>query len=219
MPIRAEPNAVFPDKQVIRPASWTAQMAHRGLQLDGRLPVDVSCSSPEGYTTKTCAATKTCADTSLCCDYPPGVRETIGTRIEALARARGLPEGSALAAKFKVSYETLRKWREGATAPNRNRAEQIAAILGVPSAAFMHDIAADPASMPTAQPVGLTDLEVRMLAAFRQVLSTDKEKFVDQVEARAAEIAAIAKQMSADGFAMGGSAAPVMSHGKRRATG
>jgi len=63
--------------------------------------------------------------------------ETIGTRIEAIAAAKGIPGGAQLAKRFGVSYETLRKWREGETAPNRAKQAVVSRELGVPVGAFM----------------------------------------------------------------------------------
>lgn len=65
--------------------------------------------------------------------------ETIGARIERIAREKGLPAGAKLADELGVTYETLRKWRQGITAPNRTRATHIARVLGVPKDQFMAD--------------------------------------------------------------------------------
>lgn len=81
---------------------------------------------------------------------------TVGDRIEELAKARGLSYGKSLADAFGVSYETLRKWRSGKTAPNRSRAELVAAHLGVKPEAFMHGaVAAAQASQPKISPIAL----------------------------------------------------------------
>jgi transcriptional regulator with XRE-family HTH domain len=61
-------------------------------------------------------------------------------RIERIAAAKGLLYGEKLAHALGVTYETLRKWREGLTAPNRTKQQKIAEYLGVPPAEFMHGI-------------------------------------------------------------------------------
>lgn len=68
------------------------------------------------------------------------VQETPGQRIEALALERGLPSGGKLAELLGVSFETLRQWRVGQSAPNRSRQAHIAKVLGVPPEAFMHGV-------------------------------------------------------------------------------
>lgn len=71
------------------------------------------------------------------------MQETVGSRIKALALQQALRVGRAplnandLAAALGVSYESLRKWTAGKTAPNRARAERIATYLGCPVESFM----------------------------------------------------------------------------------
>jgi len=71
------------------------------------------------------------------------MQETVGSRIKALALQQALresrepPKAQALASALGVSYESLRKWAAGKTAPNRARAEKIAAYLGCPIESFM----------------------------------------------------------------------------------
>lgn len=66
------------------------------------------------------------------------MEKTVGERIRAIAAAKGLGDGEELAARFDVTYETLRKWTKGLAAPNRSRQLVIAEVLGVPIPAFMH---------------------------------------------------------------------------------
>ena len=63
---------------------------------------------------------------------------TVGLRIESLAKAKGLAQGAGLAQLFGVTYETLRKWRSGDSAPNRARQVVIAQVLGCKPSVFMH---------------------------------------------------------------------------------
>lgn len=79
-------------------------------------------------------------------------KNTAGHRIESIAKAKGLPVGQELAAMLGVSYETLRKWRAGATAPNRNRAADIAKLLEVPEAEFMHSTSGEMPSLAAMPP-------------------------------------------------------------------
>ena len=68
------------------------------------------------------------------------VVETVGKRIQRIAKERGLPGGKALAKLFGVTYETLRSWSAegGRMAPNRARALKIAGVLGVPVEVVMY---------------------------------------------------------------------------------
>ena len=75
------------------------------------------------------------------------MEETVGSRIKTLVIAKAMRDGAAepptaeqIAAALKVSYESLRKWSAGKTAPNRKRAQQIAAYLGCPPEEFMHGV-------------------------------------------------------------------------------
>lgn len=70
------------------------------------------------------------------------VHTTVVQRIEALAAEQGLPSGKALAKRFGVSYETLRKWRSGDAAPNRSRQLIIAKELRVKPEVFMFAVEA-----------------------------------------------------------------------------
>lgn len=81
------------------------------------------------YTTKPCDATKTCDDTTFCCADNHGMAETIGARVERLAKEKKGWTLAQLAAALSVSYETLRKWVKGDTAPNRRRVEHLSKLL------------------------------------------------------------------------------------------
>lgn len=72
---------------------------------------------------------------------------TVGERIDAIAREKGLPSGQALADLLGVSYETLRGWRKNRAAPNRARQLKIAEVLGVNPEQFMHGVGAGPRQM------------------------------------------------------------------------
>jgi transcriptional regulator with XRE-family HTH domain len=80
------------------------------------------------------------------------MKETVGSRIRAIARQRGLGDGAELATKIGVSYETLRKWTEGSSGPNRAPQDKLAALLGVPPAAFMHGVDLPKAMAQAARP-------------------------------------------------------------------
>lgn len=56
-----------------------------------------------------------------------------------------MPKGKHLAVLLRVEYETLRKWTTGETRPNRTKATEVAAALGITVALLMH---ADGASLP-----------------------------------------------------------------------
>lgn len=114
------------------------------------------------------------------------MEDTVGNRIEALAAQKGLPGGKELAALFGVSYETLRRWRGGGIAPNRNRAARISEVLGVPEEVFMHGVVGTPQLDPQQR---------RLLRAFGRVLAADKERFIGMIELRAQELSEIAQQM------------------------
>lgn len=116
---------------------------------------------------------------------------TVGVRIEELAKKQGLPPAAALAALFGVSYETLRKWRGGETAPNRNRAAKISEVLGVPPEVFLHGVSAE--ATGTAPELSLTTDEHRLLRAYRNVLKGDRTRVLDGLERRAEEIQEIAR--------------------------
>ena len=117
--------------------------------------------------------------------------DTVGDRIERLAKAKGLPAGSALAADLGVSYETLRRWKAGDTAPNRNRAVRIAEYLGCAPEAFMHGVT-------DAAPGQLPDDEARLVEAFRQLLRDDRAELLAEVERRAKVVAEIEERIRAE---------------------
>lgn len=118
--------------------------------------------------------------------------ETVGQRIERLALEKQLPAGAKLAALFGVSYETLRKWRDGDTSPNRNRQLRIAEVLGVAPEVFMHGVAGSQAGEP------LKPDEARLLRAYRQVLKADKAAALKQLEDRAREIEELELRISSE---------------------
>ncbi len=134
--------------------------------------------------------------------------DTVGIRIEALAKQKGLPQGAALAAHFGVSYETLRKWREGESAPNRSRQQLIAEKLGVAPEAFMFGSGAggDGAAR-------LSEKERSLLQAFRRVLKVDRERALSALEARAAEVDEIVRQVTAERLGAATSAAAPVTQG------
>jgi transcriptional regulator with XRE-family HTH domain len=99
------------------------------------------------------------------------MEETVGSRIKALAIAKALRDGKEtptfeqIAEAVGVSYESLRKWSAGKTAPNRKRAQQIATYLGCPPEEFMHgvnfgedDAAAEPARALSAEALWIAGL-------------------------------------------------------------
>lgn len=108
------------------------------------------CSCPRWYTTFSCVATNMCVDTTFCCaDTCCVENDTVGQRLVRIAVTKeSLPTSKKeLAASFGVSYETLRKWEKGLTAPTRSRADALAVLLQVPAESFMHGISfADDAS-------------------------------------------------------------------------
>lgn len=108
--------------------------------------------------------------------------ETVGNRIEALARAKGLPTGKALAKMLGVSYEALRKWKSGDIVPSRARQQVIADALGVSAATFMHGASGAVSGEP------LAPEEARLLRAWRVLLREDRTAVLRQVEQRAREL-------------------------------
>lgn len=78
--------------------------------------------------------------------------ETVGARIQRLARERGLPSGKQLAQALGVRFESLRLWTVGETAPSRKRAQVAADYLGVPVEVVMHG-ALPPARQPDAEAI------------------------------------------------------------------
>lgn len=119
-------------------------------------------------------------------------QETAGARIERIAQDKQLPSGAKLAALFGVSYETLRKWRDGDTSPNRNRQLRISEVLGVAPEVFMHGAAGGQAGEP------LKPDEARLLRAYRQVLKADKAAALKELEDRAREIEELELRISSE---------------------
>lgn len=107
----------------------------------GRWPKSMYVPCSAAYTTNPWDATFSCDDSRQHGRQTPCHMETVGKRIEAIASGKGLPAGQPLAELFGVSYETLRKWRTGAAAPNRERQKKVAAVLGVQPEEFMHGAA------------------------------------------------------------------------------
>ena len=117
--------------------------------------------------------------------------ETPGTRIERIAAAKNLPSGEKLAHALGVTYETLRKWREGLTAPNRTKQQKIAEYLGVPPAEFMHGIAVAgevqaPGALPAADVV-LEQLGMLLAALPAPVVDAVAENLAGFARERGAE--------------------------------
>jgi transcriptional regulator with XRE-family HTH domain len=56
--------------------------------------------------------------------------ETVGERVLRIAKAKKGWGPTELASQLGVSYETVRKWERGQTAPNRSRQAQLAKLLG-----------------------------------------------------------------------------------------
>lgn len=113
-----------------------------------------------------------CADTQFCCADTGDVQETVGSRIKAIALAKALREAraplsqKALAQALGVSYETLRKWSQGLTAPNRSRAIAVAEWLGCQVEEFMHGVNFGEAPEEEQAPFVPPD-EAALLDAFR----------------------------------------------------
>lgn len=118
--------------------------------------------------------------------------ETVGQRIERLAKEKGLPTGAVLAERCGVSYESFRKWKAGDAAPNRRRQEVIAQVLGVEPAAFMFGADGGTSGEP------LQSDEARLLRAFRVVLTEDRADFLRQLERRAREVSELEMRLRAD---------------------
>ena len=66
------------------------------------------------------------------------MNETVGERIQRIARERGLPSGEALAEALGVTYEAMRQWTRGPTAPSRKLAQIVADYLKVSVETVMH---------------------------------------------------------------------------------
>ncbi len=134
--------------------------------------------------------------------------ETVGARIERIAHAKNLPGGAALAAMFGVTYETLRKWRDGTTSPNRARQNRIAEVMGVAPAVFMHGADGGQSGEPL-----LAD-EARLLRAYRRVLKADRAQVLQQLENRAREIEELEFRITSERAGM-----PMVEHRKRPSAG
>jgi len=93
----------------------------------------------------------------------PDKPETVGERIIRIAAGRPeLPrELKALAELLGVEYETLRKWRAGAVAPNRRRAAVVADVLGVPIETVMHGTPST--AVPTLEPAVALDMALAVV--------------------------------------------------------
>lgn len=111
--------------------------------------------------------------------------ETIGQRIEAIASECGLPSNSALAQHLGITYETLRKWRSGSSAPNRSRLKKISELLGVDPARLMFGIEREAGAKPEDE---LSEEESRVLAAFRTLPTRERMDFLAQIEEKAAVV-------------------------------
>lgn len=85
--------------------------------------------------------------------------ETIGQRILRLAeRQPDLPrERKALAERFGVTYETLRKWVNGSTAPTRKHIDKLVVLLHTTASEITHGIQPEgPAGIPAGASVALS---------------------------------------------------------------
>ncbi len=111
----------------------------------GRSPVRVLHPLRRMYTTKPCVATKTCDDAAICCAENLRMPETIGARIARIAKERKGWAPAEFAAALGVSYESVRKWITGETAPNRNRLAKVGALLGVAPEELLLGVVATPA--------------------------------------------------------------------------
>lgn len=192
MPTRAEPTAGPPDRPAHRQEVPTRPSGRRGAPRVWRL-TKIVLPFGECATTKTCFATETCVATSnRCAHASPVPTETAGARIERIAREKNLPSGLKLAALFGVSYETLRKWRDGETSPSRNRQQRVSEVLGVAPGVFMHGTDGGQAGEP------LKPDEARLLRAYRQVLKADKAQALRQLETRAREIEELELRISSE---------------------
>lgn len=139
MPILAAPTPESAGTELLR-AFETARQARRGALLGARSPMYVSLPWRRAYTTKTCPASQTCADTSDGCDETEPMAQTVGVRIEALARANGYASIKDFVNAVGVSYETFRKWKAGDAAPNRARQQKLSELLGCDASVFMHGV-------------------------------------------------------------------------------
>lgn len=98
--------------------------------------------------------------------------KTVGQRIEELAAAKGLPSGKALAKLFGTTYETMRKWRAGETAPNRARQLTISKVLEAPPEAFMHGVEAQ---------AGADDLRLQRLVKNYRALDRRSQAIMESI--------------------------------------
>lgn len=96
-----------------------------------------------------------------------------------------------LAGELGVSYETLRKWVIGSTAPNRQRTAEVARLLDV-SVEFVTYGSTEPASGHTAvDPVEITESEWAHLENLRLAPPAEKERLKQE----AAAVSEMARQM------------------------
>ena len=96
-------------------------------------------------------------------------QETVGARIQRLAREQGKPAGKQLAEEIGVQYESLRQWTAGMTAPNRKRAQVIADYLGVRVDVVMHGTEALP-----------RQIDAEEIADAFNALPTDTKQAIDR---------------------------------------
>ena len=108
--------------------------------------------------------------------------DTVGQRIEAIAATKGLPSGAALAKQIGITYETLRKWRSGATAPNRNRLKKVLEVLGVEPIQLLF---AKPGTGVSNPLESHSDQEDRLLLAFRTLPARERSEYLQQIEDKA----------------------------------
>jgi len=116
---------------------------------------------------------------------------TAGDRIEQAARKKGLSYGTELAQKLGVSYETLRRWKTGHTAPNRQRQAKIAQVLGVDPSFFMHGVGAPPDLNP------LSADEESLLSAYRCLLARERHELLATAERLAADVRDLEARLAA----------------------
>lgn len=125
--------------------------------------------------------------------------ESVGDRLERRAREL-FPEcttAEAVAARLGVSYETLRKWKSGETGPKRTRVEQLARDLKTTSEWITHGIddARDEPALAAQDQAPLNEEEVRLLDAFRKLLSEDRTNLLREVEAKARMIDELSERL------------------------
>lgn len=122
--------------------------------------------------------------------------ETVGQRIEAIAAENGLPSNSALAKRLGITYETLRNWRSGTSAPNRNRLKKVSEVLGVDPSLLMFELTRETVAAPESN---LTDLEKRVLAAFKTLPIRERVEFLERIEEKAAMVTELLSRLREQG--------------------